>query len=48
MAIDAETDAILAKPGREWTPEESRKINEAMKTYGRQALKQRREELNAE
>lgn len=38
-------DTILAKPGRNWTPEESKAIRIFIKENGRHALKQRRTEI---
>jgi hypothetical protein len=46
--VDIDLENILKKPGSEWTPAERRIVNEAMKTHGRQALKEIRKELNGQ
>jgi hypothetical protein len=41
-----EIEKILAKPGKDWTPEERKVMAAAVKKYGREKLKQMRKEMN--
>jgi hypothetical protein len=45
MKIEKELEDILKKPGREWTPDEARKVSAAMKQHGRDNLKAHRKTI---